>query len=254
MAWDPATYLSFEAERTRPAADLLARVPAGDPAYVVDLGCGTGNSTELLAKRWPAARLEGIDSSAEMLAKAGRNAFAAKWIEADIATWSPDTTPDVIFSNAALQWLPAHDTLLPRLLSFLGTGGVFAFQVPANFEAPSHTVLHELQHDPRWSEKFRQPVDRAGALGLEACYSILAPHASRLDIWETRYLQILGGEDAVFRWTSGTALRPYLAALDGTARAAFEAEYRARMAKAYPRQPSGATLFPFKRLFVVATR
>lgn len=254
MAWDPATYLAFEAERTRPAADLLAHVAAGDPAFVVDLGCGTGNSTALLARRWPRARLQGVDSSAEMLAKAETNPFPAQWRQADIAGWSPDHTPDVIFANASLQWLPAHDKLLPRLVSFLGSGGVFAFQVPRNFSDPSHTALQALAREPRWKDNFLRPVERPDIPEPAACHAILEPHVARLDIWETRYLQILEGEDAVFRWTSGTALRPYLQALEGAARDGFEAEYRARMAEAYPRQPSGKTLFPFRRLFVVAVR
>ncbi len=254
MSWDPATYLSFEAQRTRPAADLLAHVPANEPNYVVDLGCGTGNSTELLARRWPKARLEGVDSSADMLTKARLGSCGATWIEGDIATWTPTGTPDVIFSNAALHWLGDHATLLPRLVSFLKTGGVFAFQVPNNYDEPSHTVLSELEQDPRWKDRVHRRVAHGAVLTPEAYHAILEPHVATLDIWETRYLQILDGDDAVFRWTSGTALRPFLKALEGEARAAFEAEYRARMAKAYPRQPSGKTLFPFKRLFVVAVR
>lgn len=254
MSWDPATYLSFEAMRTRPAADLLARVPVNEPNYVVDLGCGTGNSTELLARRWPKARLEGVDSSPDMLTKARLTAFGATWIEGDIATWAPKDPPDVIFSNAALHWLPDHAGLLPRLMSHLQKGGVFAFQVPDNYAEPSHTVLNELEQDPRWKDRVHSRVAHGAVLSPQAYHAVLEPHVSYLDIWETRYLQVLVGDDAVFRWTSGTALRPYLKALQGEERQAFEAEYRARMAKAYPKEPSGKTLFPFKRLFMVAVR
>lgn len=254
MAWDPETYLRFEAERTRPAADLLKRVFRQEVAYAVDLGCGTGNSTALLAERWPAARLEGVDSSPEMLVKARLNPYPATWSLADIAAWAPSAAPDVIFTNAALQWLPAHETLLPRLVSFLKPDGVFAMQVPTNFAEPCHRLLHELEEDPRWKGRFVSPVHRWAVPGPDAYYAMLESHVSRLDIWETRYLQILDGDDAAFRWMSGTGLRPYLKALEGEARDSFEAEYRARMAKAYPKRASGKTLYPFKRLFLVATR
>lgn len=254
MAWDPAIYLRFEAERTRPAADLLARVPLGGIDYAVDLGCGTGNSTSLLYKRWPRARIEGVDNSAEMLAKAELNSFQAAWIESDIADWAPGGSPDVIFTNAALQWLPDHATLLPRLMSFLRKGGVFAMQVPSNFQEPCHTLLHELENDPRWKARFLRPVERWAVPGAAEYFAILEPHAARIDLWETRYMQVLDGDDAAFHWMSGTGLRPYLRALEGEARDSFEAEYRARMAKAYPRRTSGRTLYPFKRLFAVAVR
>lgn len=254
MAWDPVTYLRFEAERTRPAVDLLARVMIEAPASVVDLGCGTGNSTALLARRWPNARLEGIDSSPEMLAKARLNPFAATWTEADIAQWSPDSAPDVIFTNATLQWLPGHATLLPRLFSLLKDGGVFAMQVPRNAGEPLHAELHAMEKDARWKDHFKQPIDWRRLSEPSEYFAMLEPFASHIDIWQTEYLQVLEGEDAVFNWISGTGLRPYLNALEGDARDSFVAEYRARMARIYPSRASGKTLLPFKRLFLVARR
>jgi trans-aconitate 2-methyltransferase len=186
---------------------------------------------------------------------AGRlSSFGAQWIEADIAGWSPDTEPDVIFSNAALHWLPDHAALLPRLISFLKPGGVLAFQVPDNFAEPSHTALRELEQDARWADRILHRVEHGAVLAPEAYHAILEPHAACIDIWETRYLQILDGDDAVVQWTSGTALRPYLKALEGEAREEFLAAYRTRMVAAYPRQPSGKTLFAFKRLFAVVRR
>jgi trans-aconitate 2-methyltransferase len=254
MAWDPNTYLSFEAERTRPAAELLARVPVDDPATVVDLGCGPGNSTALLAARWPGAHHQGVDSSPDMLAKAAASPVLAEWIEADLATWTPASAPDVVFSNAALQWVPDHATLLPRLMAMLPKAGALAFQVPRNFEEPCHTLIHDIAARAPWADKLKSVRDWWNVLSPEVTFAILEPFAARIDIWETRYVQVLDGDDAVFRWMSGTGLRPFAAALDGAEREAFLDAYRQAVAKAYPRRASGKTLYPFQRLFAVAVR
>ena len=254
MAWDPNTYLSFEAERTRPAAELLARIPKDDPAYAVDLGCGPGNSTALLAARWPKARLQGVDSSPDMLAKAAASDIAAGWVEADIATWTPASAPEVIFSNAALQWVGDHAALLPRLMAKLHEGGVLAFQVPRNFSEPCHTLIHEIVANGPWAAKLKDVRDWWNVLEPAEYFAILEPHAAHVDIWETSYQQVLEGEDAVFRWMSGTGLRPFAAALDGAEREAFLDAYRQEVSKAYPMRPSGKTLYPFQRLFAVAMR
>jgi trans-aconitate 2-methyltransferase len=251
MAWDPKTYLDFSAERTRPAAELLARVKLEVPRKIADLGCGPGNSTELLARRWPDAELEGIDSSQEMLAEARRTSLRVRWTEADIAAWDPPARYDLIFSNATYQWVSDHAALLPRLASFLEPGGVFAFQVPRNFDEPCHTLIHEIAAHGPWSARFKN-VREAHVLSPEAYFEILEPIASRIDIWETRYLQILTGEDAVYRWMIGTGLRPFASALDGEMREAFLAEYRTRVAEIYVLRKDGVTLYPFQRLFCVA--
>ena len=253
MAWNPQTYLAFADQRTRPAADLLARVPGLRPARVIDLGCGPGNSTALLAARWPGAALEGLDSSAAMLEQAGASGVPAKWIEAPIASWVPEAPYDVIFSNATFQWLPDQAALFPRLMSFVKPGGIFAFQVPVNFNAANHVLMLETARDPRWREALAQvrEVERGSA---QAYYEILMPHAAALDIWTTEYLQLLEGEDAVYRWVSGTALRPFVQALAGEERDAFVAAYKAKLNLAYPRRTNGTTLFPFQRLFVLATK
>ena len=253
MTWNPVTYLAFADQRTRPAADLLARVPVERPARVIDLGCGPGNSTALLAARWPGAHLEGLDSSAEMLAEARASGVPAHWVLADLATWTPAAPYDVMYSNATFQWVPDQTTLFPRLMSFVKPGGIFAFQVPVNFNAPSHVLLWETAADPRWKEKLK--AIRETERGMPALYyDMLKPHAATLDIWQTEYLQVMEGEDAVYRWISGTALRPYVQALDGADREAFIAVYKAKLNAAYPRRTDGATLFPFQRLFVVATK
>jgi trans-aconitate 2-methyltransferase len=253
MSWNPETYLAFADQRTRPAAELLARVRSEHPARVIDLGCGPGNSTALLAARWPLAQLEGLDSSAAMLAGARARDVPAQWVEADLANWTAAAPYDVIFSNATLQWLSGQETLLPRLMGFVKDGGTFAFQVPVNYDAPSHRLMREAADDSRWREKLAKvrEIEHGRA---ETYYDILKSHAASLDIWQTEYLQVLTGEDAVYRWVSGTGLRPFLAALQGDEREAFIALYKQKLNSAYPRRADGATLFPFQRLFVVAVK
>ncbi len=253
MAWDPKIYLGFAGERTRPAAELLSRIAVKAPAHVADLGCGPGNSTALLAARWPDADLEGVDNSAEMLGEARASSIAARWTEADLAQWAPRAPCDVVFSNATLQWLSDHATLLPHLMQHVADGGVFAFQVPRNFKEPCHTLIHEVAANGPWSAKLRN-VREIGVLEPEAYFAILEPHTKAIDIWETRYVQVLDGEDAVYRWMSGTGLRPFANALEGAEREAFLAEYKRRVGLAYPRRASGKTLYPFQRLFAVVTR
>ena len=254
MSWDPALYLSFADQRTRPAAELLARVPVAEPGRVADLGCGPGNSTALLAQRWPDARVEGIDNSEAMLTEARASGVKADWTLADIASWSPPEAFDVIFSNATLHWLDRQAELLPRLMGLVKPGGAFAFQVPNNFHAPSHALMREVvAAEPRWAAKLKDV--RNIVPGSAANYfDILQAHSAALDIWETEYLQILDGEDAVYRWVSGTGLRPFLDALEGAEREAFIAAYKMRLDAAYPRRADGRTLFPFQRLFVVAAK
>jgi trans-aconitate 2-methyltransferase len=254
MAWDPKTYLAFGAERTRPAAELLARIPLETPARVVDLGCGPGNSTALLAERWPQADIEGVDNSSEMLAEARAADIRARWTQADIASWEPLSRFDVIYSNATFQWVSDHATLLPRLASYVSGGGVFAFQVPRNFDEPCHTLIHDVAVNGPWAAELRGVRDWWNVLALEAYFDILEPHFAHIDLWETRYVQTLTGEDAVYRWMIGTGLRPFANALEGEEREAFLAEYRRRVGEAYPMRPNGVTLYPFQRLFCVATR
>lgn len=254
MTWDPKTYLAFGGERTRAAAELAARVRLESPARIADLGCGPGNSTALLAARWPEARIDGIDSSPAMLAEARLTAIPAQWIEADVANWAPRAPCDLIYANATLHWVRDHETLLPRLVSFLAPGGVLAFQVPGNFREPSHRIAEEIAAKPRWKNRLAGARNWWNVLEPETYYGLLEPIAHGIDIWETRYVQALEGADAVYRWVLGTGLRPFHDALDGEDRELFLSEYRTRAAAAYPRRASGVTLFPFLRLFCVATR
>jgi trans-aconitate 2-methyltransferase len=254
--WDPATYGQFDCERARPFDDLLARVRAEGPRQVVDLGCGPGGRTASLLRRWPTARVEGLDSSPEMIDAAaplvvpGRLSFRL----ADLRTWQPTGPVDVLLANAVLQWVPGHLGLLPRLVAAVAAGGWFAFQVPGNFDEPSHRLLMELRQSPRWRGRVGEDASRSAAVHPPATYlSVLAEKGLRVDCWETTYLHLLPGEDAVLDWTKGTALRPVFAVLDGPERQQFVDEYAALLRAAYPRQPFG-TVLPFRRIFVVAHR
>ena len=253
MAWEPDRYLQFADERLRPAQDLLARVPLAAPARVADLGCGPGNVTALLAQRWPRAELIGIDASAAMLDRARRALPEARFEQADIRHWTPAEAPDLIFSNAALHWLDDHPALFPRLLSLLAPGGVLAVQMPGNFDAPSHRLIRELAASPAWADRLAGA--RMGAvLGMPDYHRFLAPHCARLNLWETIYWQPLSGPAPVLDWLRGTTLLPYLAALSTDDQARLLAELAPRLAEAYPPDASGTTLFPFRRIFLVAAR
>ncbi len=254
--WNPRVYGTFLWERLRPAIDLLNRVDLSVPMVIYDLGCGAGQITRRLAARWPSARVSGIDASPAMLAEAQRDDrnSAISWVEANIAEWEPEKPADLIISNAALHWLDGHATLLPRLLSYLRPGGVLAVQMPRNHGEPSHTSIYETIAAGPWRDKLLPLLRRRPVAAPEVYFELLLPLVGSLDIWETVYLHNLPGENPVVEWTSGTGLQPVLRALEGQERADFLAAYGARVAQAYPPRPGGTTLFPFRRLFVVATR
>ena len=252
--WDPTTYLQFADERSRPFLELTARVAAPAPASVIDLGCGPGRLTAGLATRWPTASIEGVDSSAAMIEAAEE--YASEQVRfrlADITDWRPDRAVDVIVSNATLQWVPGHLDLLPRLVDAVRPGGWLAFQVPANSADPSHTAMTDLATSTRWAPAFEGRDRARSAVAEPQTYlEVLAGLGCVVDAWETTYLHVLAGDDAIVRWTSGTGLRPYLQALpDAEDRDAFLAEYRALVGRAYPQRPWG-TVLPFRRVFVVA--
>lgn len=254
MAWDPKTYLTFAAERTRPAADLLARIAVAAPERVADLGCGPGNSTALLRARWPGAAIDAIDLSPEMLRDARASGVDARFIAADIAQWRPDGLYDVVYSNAALQWLGDHEQLFPRLFSFVAPGGVLAIQMPRNYDEVCQVLVRETVADPRWAARLQEVRDWWNGLAPERYYDLLAPDAQAVDLWEARYFHVLEGEDAVFNWMMGTSLRPFAAALELPLREAFLEAYRSRLAQAYRPRSGGKILHRFLRLFLIATR
>lgn len=250
-SWDSTQYLQFEEYRTRPARDLLARVPAERPGTVVDVGCGPGNSTRLLRERWPEASLIGIDSSAPMLERATDAVPDARFVEADLREWAPGVSVDVIFSNATLQWLGDHPAVFDHLLSWLAPGGTLAVQMPRNYSEPSHVRMRELAES--WGERL-EGVLRVAPVGTAAEYHrMLAGPGRKVDGWETEYLHVLEGEDPVVEWMRGSGLRPVLDRLDPPTGEEFVAAYAAAMRDVYPREPDGTTLFPFQRVFMVVT-
>ncbi len=254
MSWNPDQYLKFEQPRLRPALDLLARVPLDAPERACDLGCGTGSMTGVMARRWPQARVVGVDASAEMLAKARAAAPQIEWVQADLAAWRPPEPVDLVYSNAALHWLDDHPRVFAELADGLRPGGVLAVQMPNNFREPSHRMIEETVRAGRWRDRL-EPLLRPVPVGAPTdYYDILAPRMSGVDIWETVYLQVLSGPDPVKEWTKGTWLAPLLAALPPEQRDEFEADYAARLRPHYPMRADGRTLFPFRRLFIVARR
>jgi trans-aconitate 2-methyltransferase len=253
--WDPDRYLTYADERGRPFVELLARVDAERPRTVVDLGCGPGNLTRLLGDRWPDARVTGLDSSPEMIAKAREAAGDIRYDVADLRDWvASDERPpvDVLVSNATLQWVPDHLELLPGLVDAVTPGGWLAFQVPGNFDEPSHTIRRELEAEPAYADRTRD-LDRPGSHDPEVYLRALTDLGCTVDAWETTYLHVLQGEDPVFTWVSATSARPVLRALPPELRERFADEFRRRLRAAYPVQAHGVVL-PFRRVFVVAAK
>jgi len=251
-AWDPAQYLRWSDHRLRPAVDLLQRVPLASPARVVDLGCGTGNVTALLRGRWPGARVTGVDASATMLERARASDPGVDWRQADVAAWAPPAPVDVLFSNATLHWIDDHAALFPRLVTLVAGDGALAVQMPRNFGEPSHTSIYEVARAGRWRDRLETLIRPEPTKPPEYYWDLLAPRVSALEVWETVYTQALTGDNPVADFVKGSWLKPFLDALDGAERPAFESAYRSRVARAYPPRADGTTLFPFRRLFIVA--
>jgi len=253
--WDPGQYLRFCDQRSRPFSELTAQIRAEHPGLVVDLGCGPGQLTAELARRWPEAEVRGLDSSAEMIEAAGRLDAGPRlgFSLGDLRDWRPEGPVDVIVSNAVLQWVPGHEALLPGWARALSPGGWLAFQVPANFGAPSHVLMREVAESDRWRPLLAGVTLNRQSADPAAYVDLLSRAGCVVNAWETTYLHVLPGQDPVLEWCKGSGLRPVLAALAPDQAAEFLAEYGARLREAYPPRPYG-TVLPFRRVFVVAQR
>jgi trans-aconitate 2-methyltransferase len=253
--WSARQYLKFEDERTRPPRDLLAQVPLGKPRLVVDLGCGPGNSTELIVARFPQAEVIGLDSSPDMLRKARERLPNCKFVHADIASWTPQGQTDLIFSNAVLQWLPDHQPVMRRVLEALPSGGVLAVQMPDNTREPALRFQREVGESGAWRD---DPEIKAAARKdlppPEAYYDLLKPACSRIDIWHSVYNHVMPSPQAITEWFKGSSLQPFLSPLDAAAREKFLAVYTEKIVGAYKPRFDGKVLLRFPRLFIVAVR
>jgi trans-aconitate 2-methyltransferase len=254
MSWSAAQYLKFEDERTRPVFDLIARAPAEGVSRAADIGCGPGNSTEVLRARYPEARIVGIDSSPDMIAAARKRMADVAFEVADIARWDGQGF-DVILANAVIQWIPDHEALLPALTAKLSPGGTLAVQTPDNLDEPSHRLMRDVAAQGPWAAKLAGATRaRAPRRGADWYFRLLRRHAGKVEIWRTTYFHALAGPRAIVEWVKGTGLRPFIDPLDAPEREAYLAAYEAEIAKAYPAEADGAVLLPFPRLFFVAIR
>ncbi|MFN0172845.1 MAG: trans-aconitate 2-methyltransferase [Bryobacteraceae bacterium] len=252
--WDPGLYLRFENERTQPCVDLVNRIPLDDPREIVDLGCGPGNSTAVLAQRWPKAAITGIDHSPEMLDRARRDRPEIAWQLADIGLWTPDRQVDLVFSNAAFQWIHGHRQVLPRLVESLAPGGVFAMQIPFHLQSALHRAILEVARSGPWSARLAAIEPVFEILAPEQYYDLLAPRATRITLWLTEYQHVMADAEAIVSWIRGTGLRPYLQALEAAELEPFLDRFRRRVEEAFPVRAGGTRILPFPRLFVVLVK
>ena len=255
--WNPAQYLKFAEERTRPCRDLVGSIALDAPRRAIDLGCGPGNSTQVLAGRWPDADLTGLDTSAEMLEAARRAQPGRRWVQDDVARWAADGGDgafDLVFSNCTLQWVPEHAVVYPQLLARVAAGGALAVQIPS--PGVSRRIEREMAASAAWRRWF--PAGRLATWHAHEppfYYDLLAPRAARVDLWETEYFHVMPDADAIVEWYQGTGLRPYLEAIgDPADRERFLEEYREGIRAAYPQRSDGRVLFPFRRIFAIAYR
>ncbi len=254
MSWSAAQYVKFEEERTRPVRDLVARIPNAAVARAADIGCGPGNSTEVLCDRYPDGEIIGLDSSPDMIEAARKRLPDVAFAVADIAGWD-GAGFDVILANAVIQWIPGHATLLPALIAKLNPGGSLAVQTPDNLDEPSHRLMREVAAEGSWADRMKDAAKaREPRHGADWYFRLLRAHGARVDIWRTTYFHPLAGAHAVVEWVKGTGLRPFIDPLGTHERGAYLARYEAAIAKAYPAEADGTVLLPFPRLFFVATR
>lgn len=253
-AWDPAQYLKFAGERTQPVADLMSRINLASPEKVIDIGCGPGNSTRVLRKRWPNARIVGLDNSAEMIAQARRDFPEGEWLLADAAALAGQPQYDVVFSNAALQWIQNYEKLLPRLMSAVAPGGCLAVQVPDDRESPLRKAVLSVAGSAKWAKHTASADARMYYSTAQEIYGLVNAFG-RVDLWETTYYHVLASHQELIEWYKGSGMRPYLKVLpDDCARTQFKRDVLRKCRRRYPLQSDGKVLYPFHRIFFVVYR
>jgi trans-aconitate 2-methyltransferase len=253
--WDADLYLKFANERTQPSLDLISRIAIESPCNIIDLGCGPGNSTNMLRQRWPDAHIVGLDSSKEMITSASAAYPEENWILEDAASWIADASYDIVFSNAALQWLPDHASLFAHLFEQVAKSGALAVQIPAHYQSPFHQAMLKVADNGTWSDRMEEARNALTGESASFYYDVLSPLASRLFIWETEYCHIMDSSQSILNWFKGTGLRPFLEALESDKeKQLFEEMLLDRCMQAYNPQKDGRVLFPFRRLFIIAYR
>jgi trans-aconitate 2-methyltransferase len=256
LSWSARQYVAFEDERTRPVRDLLAALPPIDALSVIDLGCGPGNSTEVLAQRYPEARVAGIDSSPDMIAAARRRLPQVDFAVDDVQDLKRPGPFDVILANAVLQWVPNHAALLPKLIGKLALKGGLAVQMPDNLDSPAHRLMRETAAQGPWAATLADAAAaRTQLAGIDWYYELLRPLSRKVDLWRTTYYHSLsGGAAAIVEWFKGSGLRPFIEPLGDAERRAYLERYTAAIAEAYPTLADGSVLLPFPRMFMLAVR
>ena len=252
--WDAGTYLKFANERTQPSIDLVQRINIQNPKRIIDLGCGPGNSTEALRRRWPDAAITGLDNSQRMIDAAREACPDGDWVVGDAGSWQAAVPFDLVFSNAMLHWLPNHAEVCTHLLRQVAPAGALAVQLPAHYDSPLHREIFEVSRDPAWNDRMQNARTAVTCEHPSFYYDTFGPMTSHLDLWETTYYHTVAGPEAVIEWFRGTGLRPFLEALSADERPRFEQLLLERYERTYPRRTSGQVLFPFRRLFFVAYR
>lgn len=253
--WKPELYLKFKKQRTQPAIDLVSRIDLTAPKRIIDIGCGPGNSTLTLKNRWPNAEITGIDNSPSMIEQAKKTDGDINWICADASDDLDGLGKfDIVFSNAAIQWMPRHEELLPRLFSLLDVGGVFAVQVPVTTQMPVHVSLQSIVQSERWSNKFSGENSHS-TFSAPYYYDILSKLSRDIDLWETHYYHVMENHQSIVQWYSSTGLKPYLDRLESASdQTNFLIEFENALKFAYPKQVDGFVLFPFTRIFFIVSK
>lgn len=255
--WSASQYLKFAKQRTRPSRDLLAQVPLESPSLILDVGCGPGNSTQVLVDRYPGATIEGIDSSPGMITEARKALPQIQFSVADLKTYTPEKPLDLVFSNAVFQWLKADERVptMKRMIQWLRPGGVLAIQVPDNYLEPSHIAMRAVANEGPWASilgPLRPALDQFAT--PQQFYDELATLCSSVDIWHTLYQHPLDDHQSLVEWVKGTGLRPFLNPLDPEDREAFAESYLAKLKEIYPVSTDGKVLLRYPRLFMIAVR